>query len=357
MIKIKQRSYADQNNEHDILQLMRAFGILMVVIQHAVVLYFSTSFSDILITICVFVDVHVFMFVSGYLFQKKRDQYIEMGIKKFALKKFRSLMVPYLFWAGILFLGTYILYGLSDRFGIHAAEALGFQRLSVGQIIVGLLTYRYFHIQLYWFLFALFWVFVINYACRRFSSRIEFIVLFFLLFSVLAVIFTDDDYILTKIGRSFLSFGLGRLFQKYRLERLLHNHLIVLLSSFAVFYLVFKMNIGIENAYLYKILFSFRLTLMGMIGIVIFFVLSTFLQSHTTRLKEFVILLGNYSLPIYLLHNPWIVHASNIALKKLPVPSIIGNVISITLGLGIPILLYKYVIERSSLLSRLMLGI
>ena len=76
MIKIKQRSYADQNNEHDILQLMRAFGILMVVIQHAVVLYFSTSFSDILITICVFVDVHVFMFVSGYLFQKKRDQYI-----------------------------------------------------------------------------------------------------------------------------------------------------------------------------------------------------------------------------------------------------------------------------------------
>ena len=164
MIKIKQRSYADQNNEHDILQLMRAFGILMVVIQHAVVLYFSTSFSDILITICVFVDVHVFMFVSGYLFQKKRDQYIEMGIKKFALKKFRSLMVPYLFWAGILFLGTYILYGLSDRFGIHAAEALGFQRLSVGQIIVGLLTYRYFHIQLYWFLFALFWVMIINYV-------------------------------------------------------------------------------------------------------------------------------------------------------------------------------------------------
>lgn len=343
--------------EHDILQLLRGFAILLVVIQHSVVLYFSSNATMIFISICVFIDVHIFMFVSGYLFQKKREEYYQMGIKRFAAKKFQSLGVPYLFWESILFFGAFILYRLPFSGGVSLMNSLGFRKLSLPQILVGLLTFRYSYIQLYWFLFALFWVFVINYACRRFSSRIEFIVLFFLLFSVLAVIFTDDDYILTKIGRSFLSFGLGRLFQKYRLERLLHNHLIVLLSSFAVFYLVFKMNIGIENAYLYKILFSFRLTLMGMIGIVIFFVLSTFLQSHTTRLKEFVILLGNYSLPIYLLHNPWIVHASNIALKKLPVPSIIGNVISITLGLGIPILLYKYVIKRSSLLSRLMLGI
>ena len=76
-------------------------------------------------------------------------------------------------------------------------------RIETQQIAI---MFRYSYIQLYWFLFALFWVFIINYACRSFSGRIEFMVLLFILFSVLAVILKDDDYIFTKIGRSFLTF-------------------------------------------------------------------------------------------------------------------------------------------------------
>lgn len=357
MSETKQSYLMNSSDEHDILQLLRGFAILLVVIQHAVVLYFNSDASMIFISICVFIDVHVFMFVSGYLFEKKRDEYYKMGIKRFAAKKFRSLMIPYLFWESILYFGAFILYRIPSSAGSSLMNSLGFRKLSLTQIIVGLLTFRYSYIQLYWFLFALFWVFIINYACRSFSGRIEFMVLLFILFSVLAVILKEDDYIFTKIGRSFLTFGLGRLFNKYRPERLLNKNLILLLASFAAFYLVFMIDIGTQNAYLYKILFSFRLTLMGMIGVVIFFILSTFLQSYKTRLTEWVILLGNYSLSIYLLHNPWIVHISAVVFKKLSVPDYVGTGLSIILGLTIPILLYKYLIRKSSLLSRLMLGI
>ena len=283
MIKIKQRSYADQNNEHDILQLMRAFGILMVVIQHAVVLYFSTSFSDILITICVFVDVHVFMFVSGYLFQKKRDQYIEMGIKKFALKKFRSLMVPYLFWAGILFLGTYILYGLSDRFGV------------------------------------------------------------------------------SKICRSILTFGFGRLFRRYRLERVLIKNwqafLVALLAFIGIFFYLIRLPLGISEPHIVAIIKNTEIASLGMLGITMVYVVSSYLASYKSKLTRYLLILGDYSLAVYLLHNPWIVHGSHIVFKKLSVPAWLGSAVSIAMGLLLPIWLYKYVIKKSKLLSRLMLGI
>ena len=56
--------------ERDMLQLMRGFAILLVVLQHSVVLFFNSNASMIFISICVFIDVHIFMFVSGYLFQK-----------------------------------------------------------------------------------------------------------------------------------------------------------------------------------------------------------------------------------------------------------------------------------------------
>ena len=361
MFKIKQRSYIDQNNEHDILQLMRAFGILMVVVQHSVVLYFNTGFSNTLITVCVFIDVHVFMFVSGYLFQKYSGRYLEMGFRRFTAKKFKSLMVPYLFWAGILFAATYILYLLSDLYGFHAAEASGFQRLSVTQIMVGLLTYRYFHMQLYWFLFALFWVFIINYAFLKFTQRPEWVLICFAVISLMSVDFAADEYILTKIGRSILTFGFGRIFRKYRLERgLIKNWqaLIVFLAAFiAGFRYLYLIPAHISDPHLVSVLRNFQIASLGICGIAMVYILSSFLAAHQHRVTRYLLLLGDYSLAIYLLHNPWIVHVSHIVFTKLSLPDWLGNAVSVMLGLLIPALLYKYVIKKNPLMSRVMLGL
>ena len=63
----------NSTDEHDMLQLMRGFAILLVALQHSIVLYYDSYASMVLISVCVFIDVHIFMFVSGYLFQKKSD--------------------------------------------------------------------------------------------------------------------------------------------------------------------------------------------------------------------------------------------------------------------------------------------
>lgn len=351
------RSYTDQANEHDILQLMRGFGILLVVLQHAFILYLDSDAALTFVNICVFIDVHVFMFVSGYLFQKNSEKYREMGMLQFTKKKFNSLMVPYLFWESVLYFGTFFLYLLSDWYGVNVVDELGFQRLSLSDIFVSFLTYRYSYIELYWFLFALFWVFVINYSFLKFSHRIEFIVICSLLFAILSMYLKSDNYILTKMGRSILTFGFGRLFQKYRLERVFIKNWILLIISLISFDYLFCVYVEIRNTPLRIIYKNYKISLIGILGILIFFIISTFLASYPFKLTKAIIILGNYSLPIYLLHNPWIVHTSNMVAKMLSVPDEIGVVASTVLGIAVPILLYKYVIKKNALISRITLGI
>ncbi len=345
--------------EHDMLQFMRGFAILLVVFQHSAILYFDADFCMRLISFCVFIDVHIFMFVSGYLFEKKRADYQKIGMKRFAAKKFSSLGVPYLFWECVFYFGAFILYRLPFSAGASLMNTLGFSKLSLSQIFVGLLTFRYSYIQLYWFLFALFWVFLINYALTRTSGQTQIIALvsLFILFSVLAVVFKNDQSILLKISRSFLTFGFGRLFQKFRLGKAFFNDPTLLLVSLFVLYFVYRIPVSIRNEYVGATLASLRIAAIGIAGILFFFNLSSFLLVYKSALTKAMSILGNYSLPIYLLHNPFIVHASHIVFKKLSVPDMIGNVFSIALGLVIPILLYKVVIRKSALLSRLMLGI
>ena len=203
MSETSQGYRTNTSDEHDILQLLRGFAILLVVFQHSAILYFDSDFCMRLISFCVFIDVHIFMFVSGYLFQKKREKYQAIGMKRFAAKKFRSLGVPYLFWESLFYFGAFLLYKLPVSGGISLMNTLGFGKLSLSQIFVGLLTFRYSYIQLYWFLYALFWVFIINYALMRYSGKIQIAVLMllFVLFSVLAVVFVNDQHILLKKNR------------------------------------------------------------------------------------------------------------------------------------------------------------
>ena len=359
MSETSQGYRTNTSDEHDILQLLRGFAILLVFFQHSAILYFDSDFCMRLISFCVFIDVHIFMFVSGYLFQKKREKYQVIGMKRFAAKKFRSLGVPYLFWESLFYFGAFLLYKLPVSGGISLMNTLGFGKLSLSQIFVGLLTFRYSYIQLYWFLYALFWVFIINYALMRYSGKIQIAVLMllFVLFSVLAVVFVNDQHILLKISRSILTFGFGRLFQQFRLEKPFLNDPVMLMVSLFVLYFVYRIPVSVGSEYLGAVFASLRISAIGIAGILFFFNLSSFLLIYKSKISALVTVLGDYSLPIYLLHNPFIVHASAVVFKHMSVSPGAANALSIALGLIIPILLYKYVIRKSALTSRLLLGI
>ena len=357
MSETKHSYCMNSTDEHDMLQLMRGFAILLVALQHSIVLYYDSYASMVLISVCVFIDVHIFMFVSGYLFQKKSDEYSKIGIKRFAAKKFQSLGVPYLFWECLFYFGAFILYRLPFSAPASLMNGLGFRKLSLPQILVGLLTFRYSYIQMYWFLFALFWVLIINYALSRYSDRIETMLLLFLIFSACTVLFKNDDYIFIKISRSFLTFGFGRLFQKNRLAKPFFNNPVILIFSVFFLYFVYRIPVSFDNLFLHTTISSLRIAAIGISGALLFFCASSFLLVHKSILTRLMLLLGDYSLAIYLMHNPFIIHASSIVFKKLSLPNAVSNVLSITLGISVPILLYKYVIKKSAFLSRLMIGV
>ena len=52
--------------ERDMLQLMRGFAILLVVFQHSIILYYNTYASMMFVSICVFIDVHIFLFLCRH---------------------------------------------------------------------------------------------------------------------------------------------------------------------------------------------------------------------------------------------------------------------------------------------------
>ena len=183
----------------------------------------------------------------------------------------------------------------------------------------------------------------------------------FVLLALMSVIFKADEYILTKLCRSILTFGFGRMFQRYRLERILLKNWAALLAILAAFYAAFyhltSVPAHVSDLYLKTVLKNLEIAFLGILGIAAVYIVSTFLAACKRRLTRLIRILGDYSLPIYLLHNPWIVHASNIVFKKLSVPDWAGNMVSILLGLLVPVVLHKYVIRKRNWLSRITLGI
>ena len=138
------------------IQYMRAIAILMVVFQHAIVAVNSSEKSQSIAAVLYSVDVYVFFAISGYLFQTNKQKYQKKGFFRFAKDKGKSLLVPYLVWGGGLFAVVYMLYSLNIPRISATLMAIDFERMSVIEIMNALLTYDKYYVQLYWFIYVLF---------------------------------------------------------------------------------------------------------------------------------------------------------------------------------------------------------
>lgn len=138
------------------IQYMRAIAILVVVFQHAIVAVNSSEKSQSIAAVLYSVDVYVFFAISGYLFQTNKQKYQKKGFFRFAKDKGKSLLVPYLVWGGGLFAVVYMLYSLNIPRISATLMAIDFERMSVIEIMNALLTYDKYYVQLYWFIYVLF---------------------------------------------------------------------------------------------------------------------------------------------------------------------------------------------------------
>lgn len=171
----------------------------------------------------------------------------------------------------------------------------------------------------------------------------------------MAVFFKNDVYILTKISRSLLTFGLGRWFQRSGIHKnILYDWKIY--CTVAVAFLLRHIPLVTNYHYVNDIFLSFRITLFGIIGIVVFYTVSVLMVSYGVKLRRLFSYFGDYSFAIFLLHNPWFVYTTGFAAKKLSLPAEVGVVISFFAGFLFPIVIYKFIIKKNQTLSLVMLG-
>lgn len=114
------------------IQILRGIAILMVVMHHAVN-NLPENFGGGYLLILFNSDVTIFMVISGYLFEKNYIRYKE-NKKRFVSRKATQLMLPYLFWSLILYIGAKVIHDIIGGGLSNCLLQLGFTRLTWGQI-------------------------------------------------------------------------------------------------------------------------------------------------------------------------------------------------------------------------------
>ena len=191
--------------ERKTIQILRAFAIVLVVVHHTFNnlpavnggLMLSISQSD----------VAIFFMISGYLFEKQFDKY-SRDKTSFIRKKAKQLLIPYLFWSLILYIGAGIIHLFGGRLS-GILTNLGFERLSVLEIAINVLTYHSFYVEYLWFVYVLFVYFVIHIF---FGSQLKKWWMPIVALLIAGVIKSNFElpYIIWKMLKHFGDFLIGR---------------------------------------------------------------------------------------------------------------------------------------------------
>lgn len=290
----------------DTIQYMRAIAIILVVLQHAVIAMISGRTAVLISSICFSIDVNVFMFISGYLYESSIDKYNRLGKASFLKGKAASLMIPYLFWEVLLYAGAWFIYNGPE--GINKLspilERIGFSKLSIPEIVVSLITFNDSYVELYWFLYVLFLIFVINCILGKLIiNRIGIISIVILLPFLL--LFADAVYIINKLAVGLLVFVAGRLFsvKKIKFSEINFKHMILSVLAFGI---LFKSRDITNVFYIEQLWYLAKSTILGLLGIIVVIWIAEHI-GKVQGISNAAMLVGNYSLSIYLLHNPWVI--------------------------------------------------
>ena len=348
-----QNSLNANERESEIITVLKSLAIILVVLQH------SLSFVDIPIfsiisKICYAIDVNVFFFISGYLFECKKDNYLHTGIKTFLSKKTTQLVVPYLFYSSILYFIVCI--GNSIEQIKTMFESIGFSSYSLWDFIINTITYRSYYVEMYWFIYVLFVIFMVEYVRTTFRiGNYIWMVIVFISFSLVEG--SQPVFIVLKLSASWMVFICGRMYAE-------HKYMFGTVppcfacASFIIFVsIMIRRNIiaipGAVPRVPYYMFYNIETMLLGVCSVLFLsFIISRLYNREKTELFKY---LGVHSYSIYLLHNPYIVALVMTGLLKLHFPIYASVIIAFIFGVTVPCLLER-ILEKNSVLSVLFLG-
>lgn len=118
----------------------KGIGILLVVFGHA---FRDGMRSDYFVCNALYTFVYSFhmpllMYLSGYMFAKKSEHYLEQGAKKYCILKIRKLMKPYIVYAVAVYLIVLICFKFP--FIENLLMIAGYREISVFEFLIGVIS-------------------------------------------------------------------------------------------------------------------------------------------------------------------------------------------------------------------------
>ncbi|AJQ92830.1 acyltransferase family protein [Gynuella sunshinyii] len=296
----------------------KAIGILLVVYGHVArglenggIVIPEQLFGAYQLTDSIVYSFHMplFFFLSGLFFQ---HSFSKRGGGQLVLSKIDTVFYPYVLWS--------IIQGCTEVLLSHYTNG----DLTLSRVFTLLWSPR----AQFWFLYALFFVFVA--ASLIFSLVPEKFTLVIFILAVLANIFRSHmppDIISTYISRHFVFFAFGIIFSQYfRADRLASPFmLLMMLAAFIGSQYLYHRYLLLHEA---KTVFSLLLALVSIMAVVS---LSAFLARKYYRTLAY---LGYASMAIYLMHTlagsgTRVILKSFLGVTDLSVHLLLGNIMAV----------------------------
>ena len=336
-----------KNNRLKHLDIARGICIFFVVLGHAIIPSIRNN-NKILEYIYKYIysfHMPVFFIISGIIFENNVYKYDSK--LQFFKKKAKLLLVPYLTFSVITYIGVEICLRLN---GIkEILLGMGDQSSNFVNAIISIFFYNNHIDKHLWFVYLLFLIFSINIITSKSKKKS-------LIISIVIVLTTyffnlTKYWDILKYSSFFVFFSLGRFYDKYKFIELHFKHIIF---TFIVFNLFTFINIMCNIGGLVEKVF---VILIGCLGTITILEISKYIQKNKYGICNILNILYKYSYDIYLIHQPFIVSGLMGVLVKINVFPISLNLLIVTsVGMILPIMISKYILRRNKWLMKLCLG-
>lgn len=324
------------------LNIAKGFGIILVVLGHALsaLPMGSNDLCELLRTLIYLIHMPLFFVISGFLFENNTKKYQNRGLKVYVASKFRVFIIPYISFTILIILIVSI--GLYIEPLQIVIRKLRSTNIS---IIKSIVLYENPIDDHLWFSYVMFLVLILSYLMIKIDKRL-IVMIFYVLY--LETFFITLPELIWKVFRYMLLFQIGRnLFQ--------YNEYFNKAKKFGLF-IVFFLSTGV-----YLILKEKNLGIMGAIKPIAeisssILILRLSFELEHTKCKQFLDYLGEKSYAIYLIHQPYIVPVIMAVVSGGTFLTVFAVILSLVLGLFIPIIIQDKIISKSKILSFLLLG-
>ncbi|MBM6820171.1 acyltransferase [Clostridium saudiense] len=326
------------------IQIAKGIGIFLVVLTHAMIPSIRNENQIIyyIHKIVYMFHMPLFVMLSGYLYELNINKYKSIGKIEFIKAKFRFLMIPYLIFSVISYIGISICFYIPKLSQLLTYN--GYESRDLFEAVIEILTTNN-HIDAHlWFAYCLFGIFFISIILSdKLKSKIGLLILFILFI----IRFIEYPLIIRKISYYLFYFTLGRvIIKRFLLDIKQKWKVLIYIGLFSVFSVV---TILFESSDFILKLWIVRICtlVVAFSGAYIVIVFSNYLANF--KIMDCFDNMGKYSFQIYLIHQPFIVSGIVGILHKFTDISIVILILVGTVcGIVIPIFITK-VIELSNI--------